>query len=81
MATETTMEITVHERLDAPGFVVKLAATDGENTRTTKLPVDDLAEAEKLAESLANFVRGGGPLDAIFPEPDSNAVTDAPGTP
>jgi hypothetical protein len=79
--SETTVEITVHERLDdAAGYVVKITADTGP-IRTRRLPVDDYDEAAALAESIARYIQGGGDLDAFLPDDSDNAATDAPGAP
>ena len=77
---ETKVEITVHERIGAPGYVVRITA-DTAPERTTKLPVDDLDEAEKLAESIARYLQGGGDLEVFLPDGSEDVATDAPGAP
>jgi hypothetical protein len=78
--SETTVEITVHERLDAAGYVVKISAgTDPEHIR--RLPVDDYDEAVALAASIARYLDGGGDLDVFLPDDTQDTATNAPGAP
>lgn len=72
---ETTVEVTVHERIDAPGYVVKITA-QSDPVRTRRLPVDDYDEAATLAESIANYLQVGGDLEAFLPGDDSGSATD-----
>ena len=58
------VKITVHQRLDGQGYLVKIAAEG----RAVKFPVDDLGEAKLLAESIKNGIGAGIPLEALMPE-------------
>ena len=78
--SETKVDITVHERLDAAGYVVKISA-DTDPVRTRKLPVDDYDEAAALAQSIARYLQGGGDLDVFLPDVEPEAATDTPGAP
>lgn len=65
-------KISVHQRLDAPGFVVRVVA-DG-NTR--KFATVTEAEAVSLAEAIKEYVEVGLPIDALVAdsgEPASGA--------
>ena len=78
--SETKVEVTVHERIGADGYVVKITA-DTDPVRTRKLPVDDLEEAAALAESIAKYIQVGGDLDVFLPDDTQGTATDAPGAP
>ena len=78
---ETTVEVTVHERIEAEGYVVRLKAVDSGHERITKMPVDDFDEAAALAESIARYLNVGGDLDAFFPASDQGTATDTQGAP
>ena len=80
MDGQTTVDVTVHERIDAPGYVVKITA-QSDPVRTRKLPVDDYDEAAALAQSIARYLQGGGDLDVFLPDTSPNTPTDAPGAP
>jgi hypothetical protein len=77
---ETKVEVTVHERVGANGYVVKITA-DTEPVRTRKLPVDDFDEAAALAESIAAYIQVGGDLDVFLPDDTQDTATNAPGAP
>lgn len=71
MTDQTAIDITVHERTDQHGYVVKIAIPD-DPSRVTRWPVDDLDEAKKLAASVARFVQGGGDVDVFLPASESS---------
>ena len=56
----------VHERLDAPGYVVKLTVGEGAEERVQRIPVDDRDEAEALARSLHGLAESPGSEAAIM---------------
>lgn len=61
--------ITVHERLDAPGFVVKVKVDGEEVQRVVRFPTDTRDEAEALARSihsLASSPRGILGIEALL---------------
>ncbi len=66
MSEGQEITVGVHARLDAPGFVVKVTAGEGNEQRVTRIPVDDFGEAEKLARSIVRFVEVGLPIDALL---------------
>lgn len=68
MTEEDKVEVGVHERTDSHGYVVRITACIEGRTRTARWPVDDRTEAEALAESVANFVSGGGDVNALLPD-------------
>ena len=53
--------ISVHERTDAEGFVVKIKSGD----TTTRFGTDTFAEAKALAESIRGYLDAGCPLGAL----------------
>lgn len=57
--------VTVHERVDGPGFVTKVAVEDG---RVVRYPVMSREEAEGLARSIKQYVEDGYPIDLLLPE-------------
>lgn len=59
------ISITVHERLDEAGFVVKVAVEGG---RVVRYPVMSREDAEGLARSINQFVQDGYPIDLLLPK-------------
>jgi len=62
--------VSVHERLDQPGYIVKVVA----GGRAIRFPVDDREEAALLAESIRDGVNAGIPLEALM----ADATEDEP---
>lgn len=56
------VQISVHERLDAPGFVVLVVHSQ----QVVKFPVDTFNEAEALAVSIRDGINAGIPLEALM---------------
>ena len=68
MTTQTTT-VSVHQRLDAEGFVVKLVVHEGEDQeQVSKFACPTFEEAEALATSIKNYAELGLPLDVLLPE-------------
>ncbi len=66
-APSTGVTISVHQRLDEAGFVVRVTERAGHG-REIKCPTPTLAEAEALALSIKNYVDGGCDLAPLFGE-------------
>jgi len=66
MSNEATVTVGVHQRLDAPGYVVRVSQGEGGEERVSKIPVEEMEEAEKLARSIVRYVEKGLPLEALF---------------
>ena len=66
--------ISVHERLDADGYIVRI--TSGKDV--TKLPTDTFEEAEALARSVKNYADLGLPLDVFFSDESEDVEEVAP---
>ena len=64
MTTGKMVKITVHERLDESGFIVRVTAEG----RAIKFPTDTQDEAILLAESIKEGFEAGIPLDALMPQ-------------
>jgi len=68
--------VSVHERLDAPGYVVKLTVVEGDQKRVARFPCDgdgDTARAYNDAVLLRESIQGlaaTGDVDALLPEQD-----------
>lgn len=61
----TKVTVSVHERTDEPGFVVKVAVEGG---RVVRYPTMSREEAEGLAKSINQFVLDGYSIDLLLPE-------------
>lgn len=56
--------ISVHQRLDEPGYVVRVTQGDW----LQKFPCPNFHEATELAESVRDFVKVGLPVGVLFGE-------------
>jgi hypothetical protein len=63
---ERRLEVSVHQRLDAVGFVIVVRETDGDKTRTVKFPVGTYDEATALSASIQSLAAVPGGVDALF---------------
>lgn len=60
-------QISVHERLDAPGYVVRIGFVEnGEVVNPIKYPVDSFEEAEALAKSMKRYADTGCDVYALM---------------
>ena len=74
--------ISVHERLDEPGFIVRVTVGEGPDwQRVAKFPVDDRAEADALAQSIRGYVEAGLPVDALIGDDSEEHVAVSDGCP
>jgi hypothetical protein len=72
MSTAEKVVISVHERVDAPGFVVQVAALG----KVAKFPCPTLDEGEALARSVNSYVETGCPVEPLFGmDPDEGSPT------
>ena len=64
--------ISIHERLDAPGYVVRLVAHQDGKERVGKYICDTFTEAEELATSFRGLLAATGDVDALLPDPEDD---------
>ena len=69
--------ISVHRRLDEPGYIVRI--TDGDSI--TKLPTATYEEAEALATSIKEYVEVGLPISVFLGDRHDNRVEPSDGCP
>ena len=55
-----------YERLDRPGWEVRVWANPGGRVRVARFPVDNEDDADELAGGIRLFVRNGGDLLAMM---------------
>ena len=66
--SEQTTTVSVHQRLDGEGYIVKLVVEDGDQERIARFPTDTFEDAKALAESIHGLAQTGD-VDALLPDP------------
>ncbi len=67
-ASRTPFTVSIHERKDAPGFVVRLKVGAGDDQRVVRYPAATMPLAEELAASIRESIQAGLPIDIWMPE-------------
>ena len=70
--SEQKVIVSVHERLDEPGYVVRLVAHQDGQERVAKFPCSTFEEAEGLAISIKGMAETEGGVDALLPDPSDD---------
>jgi len=61
--------LSIHERLDGPGYAVRLVAHQDDQERVGKYMCDTFVEAEELATSIWGLLAATGDVSALLPNP------------
>jgi len=58
--------VSVHRRLDAEGYIVRLVVMNEEGEKIAKYPTSTFEEANSLAESFRGYVKAGCDLSPLL---------------
>jgi len=62
------VQISVHERTDADGFIVRLVVGQGDQEHVARYPCNTKEEAEDLSLSIKGYIEVGCDLNALLPD-------------